>query len=104
MDVVRRKRLTLRALTDLEEVVLDVLYKTRQEFEAKLQPKEIGEWIGIRSASPRLAASISFPIIRGILDRLEDRGLVQQKGPYGPWELTVKGIENQEVKYHANIR
>ena len=101
MDVVRRKHLTQRALTDLEEVVLDVLFEHDPTF---LQPKQIGELIGIASASPRLAESISFPIIRGVLDRLESRGLVQQKEPYAPWGLTVEGMNNQSVKYHANIR
>ena len=81
MDVVRRKHLTQRALTDLEEVVLDVLFEHDPTF---LQPKQIGELIGIASASPRLTKSIAFPIIRGVLDRLESRGLVQQKGAVCP--------------------
>ena len=103
MEVFYLRWLTRNALIDLEEAVLDVLFKTRQEFEG-LQPKDIGRLIGIPRASPRLAASISFPIIRGVLDRLEDRGLVLQKEAYGSWELTAEGIESQLIKYNANIR
>ena len=55
MDVVRRKHLTQRALTDLEEVVLDVLFEHDPTF---LQPKQIGELIGIASA---LTTTIEIP-------------------------------------------
>lgn len=99
MDVFQPKMLTRIALIHLEEAVLDVLFKASQEHEG-LQPAEIGKLI----ASRRLSESISNPIVRGILDRLESTGLVRQKNPRDPWELTGKGIENQLAKYHANIR
>lgn len=69
MDVFQPKMLTRIALIYLEEAVLDVLFKERQKHEG-LQPAEIGQLIGIPSASKRLSESISNPIVRGILDRL----------------------------------
>ena len=76
MDVVRRKHLTQRALTDLEEVVLDVLFEHDPTF---LKPKQIGELIGIASASPRVAESISFPIFAGFWIGLNPEGLSSKK-------------------------
>lgn len=102
MDVFHPKMLTRIALIYLEEAVLDVLFKARQDHEG-LQPAEIGTLIGIPSSSQRMEGSAS-PIVRGILDRLEVGGFVQQKESYGPWELTVEGIQNQLGKYHANVR
>ena len=104
MDVFHPKMVTRIALIYLEEAVLDVLFKARQEH-GGLQPAEISKLIGIPSSSPRLEGSAS-PIVRGILDRLESRGLVRQEPPEprAPWEFTVKGIEYQLGKYHANVR
>ena len=44
-----------------------------------LQPAEIGKLIGMPSASRHLGESISNPVVRGILDRLESSGRVRQK-------------------------
>ena len=102
MDGFQPKMLTRIALIYLEEAILDVLFKARQEHEG-LQPAEIGKLIDMPSASRCLGESISNPIIRGILDRLESTGLVWQKNPRDPWEFTGKGIENRLATYRANI-
>ena len=100
MDVFHPKMLTRIALIYLEEAVLDVLFKANKE--GGLEPKKIAGLIGISSSYK--TDSDANPIVHGILNGLESRGLVQQKKPYDPWGLTVKGIETQLAKYHANIR
>ena len=101
MDVFHPKMLTRIALIYLEEAVLDVLFKAREERKL-LKPDQISPLIGIASSYKK--DGDANPIVHGILNGLESRGLVQQKKPYDPWGLTVKGIETQLAKYHANIR
>ena len=103
MGGLQPKMLTRIALIYLEEAVLDVPFKASQE-RGGLQPAEIGKLIGMPSASRHLGESISNPVVRGILDRLESSGRVRQKNPHAPWEPTGKGIENRLATYHANIR
>ena len=97
MDVVRRKHLTQRALTDLEEVVLDVLFKARAEGNPFLQPTKISELLGIPETQ---LPGAPYAIVFGVLDRLASKGLIRQEPPESraPWGLTEKAIESQPDK------
>ena len=94
MEVVRRKHLTQRALTDLEEVVLDVLH----EAGAPLRGGEISKRIDIPVSK---FVSVAYPLVHGVLERLACKGLVRQPmrgiGEYS-WGLTEKATESQRVK------
>ena len=96
MDVFHPQMLTRLALTYLEEAVLDVLFKARQEH-GLLQPAEISSLIGISSSD---VSGIDYPTVHGILDRLASKGLVRQEPPEPspPWGLTETAIESQLVK------
>ena len=94
MDVVRRKHLMQRALTDLEEVVLDVLY----EAGTPLRGGEISKRIDIPASK---FVSVSYPLVHGVLECLACKGLVRQPmrdmGDFS-WGLTEKATESQLVK------
>ena len=92
MDVVRRKRLTQRALADLEEVVLDVLH----EAGVPLRGWEISKRIDIPVSK---FVSVRYPLVHGVLESLACKGLVCQPmydiGEYS-WGLTEKATERMK--------
>ena len=71
MDIVRRKHLTQRALTNLEEVVLDVLH----EAGVPLRGWKISKRIDIPASK---FVSVSYPLVHGVLESLACKGLVCQ--------------------------
>ena len=91
MDVVRRKHLTQRALTDLEDVVLDVLH----EAGAPLRGWEISKRIDIPVSK---FVTVSYPLVHGVLESLACKGLVRQSMGGYSWGLTEKATESQLVK------
>ena len=90
MDVVRRKHLTQRALTDLEEVVLDVLF---EHDPTSLPPSTISLLIGVP-----VSEGGGYHTVNDTLNRLESKGLVRREYPDKPGRiLTKKGIERQKA-------
>ena len=90
MDVVRRKHLTQRALTDLEEVVLDVLF---EHDPMSLPPSTISLLIDVPKSDSK-----AYHTVNDTLNRLESKGLVQREYPDRPGRiLTKKGIERQKA-------
>ena len=92
MDVVRRKQIAKRALTDLEEVVLDVLH----EAGVPLRGGEISRRIDIPASQ---FVSVSYPLIHGVLESLARKGLVfQPMADIGKreWGLTEKATERMK--------
>ena len=94
MDVVRRKHLTQRALTDLEAVVLDVLHEAGTPLRAGVISNRI-------DIPVKKFVSVSYPPVHGVLESLARKGLVcrpmYDMGDYS-WGLTEKATESQLVK------
>ena len=75
------------AMTYLEEAVLDVLLKAKEEGCGCLGPAEVSHRTGIYRGSDRLVDAIAA----GTLNSLEDRGLVArctQPNGRGGWKIS----------------
>ena len=82
----------------LEEAILDVLHAAKHNQEW-LPPTEISETVGILPAVSRRLRGIKYPIVRGILDKLQDEGRVKpsthEKGENQMWQLTEEEFEKR---------
>lgn len=90
MDVFHPKMLTRIALIYLEEAVLDVLFKAREE-KKLLKPDQISPLIGIASSYKK--DGDANPIVHGILNGLKSRGLVQQKSRMARGVLQLRALK-----------
>ena len=90
MDVFRQKYLTQRALIDLKEVVLDVLF---EHDPTSLPPSTISLLIDVP-----VSESKAYHTVNDTLNRLESKELVRREYPDKPGRiLTKKGIEKQKT-------
>ena len=82
----------------LEEALLDVLYAAKHNQEW-LPPAEISETVSILPAVSRCLRGIKYPIVRGILAKLEDEGCVKpsthERGENQMWQLTDEEFEKR---------
>ena len=80
----------------LEEAVLNVLLEAKGKW---LEPSKISERLGIPSSTSDRLGGTQYPLVRGILDKLEDEERVKpstyQKKERQKWQLTEQEFEKR---------
>ncbi len=74
MGGLRPRQLARIGMVYLEEAVLDVLLEAKGKW---LEPAQISERLGISSSTSDRLRGTQYPLVRGILDKLEDEERVK---------------------------